>query len=94
MFITSHTEEWVSHFIWQVHLLKCFISLQTLEFSVFSFQAALLAFVPRLFFIFFLLTSLNASRLAVIVFAGSFPCIIIVLLIYYANCVINSGTGD
>lgn len=48
-----------------------------------NFQTALLPFV--------FLPSPNVSRRAVIVFAGSFPCIIIVLLICYANCVINSG---
>lgn len=48
-----------------------------------NFQTALLLFV--------FLPSPNASRRAMIVFAGSFPCIIIVLLICYANCVINLG---
>lgn len=76
------------------HFVQNVLFLCELGFSVFSFQATLLAFVPFSFIFFSLLTLLNVSRLAVIVFAGSFPCIIIVLLIYYANCVINSGTGD
>lgn len=59
----------------------CFISCQTPIPR--NFQTTLLPFV--------FLPSPNVSRRAVIVFAGSFPCIIIVLLIYYANCVINPG---
>lgn len=66
MFITSHTNGRASHFIWQDCLFKCSISLQTNSLALASKPPCLLSF-PFYFFFPLLHTSLNVSRLAVMV---------------------------